>query len=202
MKYEDRVVIKNEKGEDAIIFHGLHLNDNKEVAFKYDNMGLFSSFDIVLNEEAKAIEVRQKDGKGKKILLFLKGENEKDFNRLLEFKYKIIEDLKAFSMNLLLGKESLIAFPIGEEKYPFFITSHTMLEDAHYSIKYYKGFEYCVKEMAKKLKKTIPFKDFSELQLILGEALQRALKVNLVSKAKFENEDVVYISLRDLVSII
>lgn len=202
MNYDDKVVLKNDKGEEVISFYGVHLNDNKEVAFRYDSKGFFSSLDIILNEEAKAIEIRQKDRKGKRVLLPLRGEYEKDFNRLMEFKQGVLNDLKTFSMDLLLGKEPLMAMPIESDKYPFYVTSETMLKKAHYSVKYYRGFEYCVKEMAKKLKKAVSFKDYSELQLILGEAIQRALYANLVTKSKFEDGEVVYINLRDLVSII
>lgn len=202
MEHKRTLTLRNKENEEAVTFLDLNLNDNKEVSFKSENKGIFDfSYEIILNEEKEAIEIRKKSKEGKKILLNLSDAYVNEFDRLMGFKRDILKDLSRLTNDLISGEEKIMAIEIEGGKYPYYVVSDSILNNAHYSIKYYKCLEYTVSHMAKKMKKNVVFNNFEELQFILGKAVEDAVKVNILEKVEHDNCKVVFLTLQDLISI-
>ncbi|MBP1309288.1 hypothetical protein JOD82_002308 [Paenibacillus sp. 1182] len=169
-------------GKHRITFSRPYLNNEKELTFLYCSEFIkCPALEFVLNEEKKAIEIR--DLKGQKVLILLKGSNTTFLGQALKMKEEILSKLKKYTQDLKTGKEIIFIFETTDAKCPYFFTSHSLLEAGQYSIKFEVGLNYFLNQHASK---DLP--DFMDVQRKFSK------KFALINKDRFlvRNNDEMY----------
>ncbi|ADO59411.1 hypothetical protein [Paenibacillus polymyxa] len=141
-----------------VIFSRPYLNNEKELTFLYCSEFIkYPTLEFVLNEDKKAIEIRNL--KGRKMLILLQDSNTTFLRQALKMKEEILSKLKKYTQDLKTGKEIIFIFETADSNYPYFFTSNTLLEAGQYSIKFEVGLNYFLNQHASK---DLP--DFMEVQ--------------------------------------
>lgn len=162
-----------------IVFSQPYLTDEKELEFR--NCSKFVHFPklrFILNEERKALELRQE---GMRTALILLTGNEAFLEKAKKAKDEIVKDVVSYSNTLKSGKEKIVVLSTGLEELPFYFTSNTILERGVYSIKFEKGL---IHYLNLHVKKEFPFSDFMEIQKELSNKFAQAN----VDRFKVENQ--------------
>jgi hypothetical protein len=160
-------VLKGQNGQEAT-FSSPYVNDEKVLEFKHCS---FFSGKVTLNEEKKAIELHNNK---KKILLLLKGENESLFKEMREVRTSILLDLRDLTKRFQAGEEPIYAIEYGSERYPYLITTPSVLDNGLYSVKYGKSILYFLNEGAKKKGKKWTITSYEGMIEAVSKALQKA----------------------------
>lgn len=105
-------------------------------------------------------------------------------NLATEQKQNIIKDINCLWKNILAGKEELLFFPLVEDDYPYFLTTPTILENGHFSIKYYEALVYAFNQGLKKQGKSIHIWNYENLVL----NLKPILKETMLQNSQYNNE--------------
>ncbi|WCK56988.1 hypothetical protein PP175_27750 (plasmid) [Aneurinibacillus sp. Ricciae_BoGa-3] len=136
--------LKTEKGQD-VTFYLPFLNDNRQLQFNF--CSAFQGADYIVDEDKKAVEIRRRD---KSTFIYFSKRDEQKFDQVMRVKQEILIDLRRLNQNFSTGKESLYAIESKDERYPFLITSPSIIDNGRFSIKYNKAIMYYINDKAKK----------------------------------------------------
>ncbi|MFF2531424.1 hypothetical protein ACFVS2_21190 [Brevibacillus sp. NPDC058079] len=160
------------QNDKKVIFTRPYLNDQRELMFLFcSEFNRFPNLHFVLNEEKKAIEIRQEGSK--RVYILLRGMNDSFYEQALNTKNDILDRLRKYTQALKTGKEKIYVFETGIKDCPYYFTSITILECGEYSIKFEKGLMYFLNEQGRKEK---PVNDFMEMQKLLSEKFSKVKK--------------------------
>jgi len=165
--YLERLEVKGKKG--VAIFSGLFFNEDNKLEFRYSNLPMFKNKRIIFDKEHESLLII---GFDKKVYIRLSPENVQALNL---FEKEIRNELVSLYKDITTGKEQLLCLNTGYDKYPYLITTETILENGEYSPKYSMALEYAFSD--KNLKNynigIYPnFKDYTDMQMKLGRAVE------------------------------
>lgn len=188
--YLERLEVKGKKG--VAIFSGLFFNEDNKLEFRYSNLPMFKNKRIIFDKEHESLLII---GFDKKVYIRLSPENVQALNL---FEKEIRNELVSLYKDITTGKEQLLCFNTGYDKYPYLITTETILENGKYSPKYSMALEYSFSN--KNLKNfnigIYPdFKNYDDMQKRLGEAI---LKLNLKPNYSYKGTKVIKTTLKEI----
>lgn len=182
--------IKVRKNNKEAIFSGLFLNEDEELEFAATNIDSLKKHTYVFNEEKGTLEV------GKWSIKL----EEEQVEKLKEIKNETRQDIINLYKKILKGEEDLLFLDITNDKYPYVITSKSILEAKIRSFKYQKALMYVFsEEVLKKYKKKtrFNFKNYEEFQKELGEKIKER---SLTPNKKYEGQDVLALKWKQIVN--
>lgn len=188
--YIKRLEVKGKKG--TAIFSGLIFNEDNVLEFKYSNLPMFKDKRIIFDKEHESLLII---GFNKKVYIRLSPENVQALNL---FEKEIRKELVSLYKDITTGKEQLLCLNTGYDKYPYLITTETILENGEYSPKYSMALEYAFSD--KNLKNynigIYPnFKDYTDMQMKLGRAVE---KLKLSPNYSYKGTKVVKTTLKEI----
>lgn len=184
--YVEELKLEGKKGE--AVFSGLILNENGKLEFKKSNLFANSGITFIFEENLNSLVINKLD---KDVRIKLSKEN---VEKIMNFRAEIMKDLNDLYVNIVSGKEKLICFPTELEKYPYHITTETILDKGMYSPKYIQALIYACSDKCLKrfnIGKYPNFKDYGDLQKRLAEAI---INLNLKS-SNYKNSEAVLTTL-------
>jgi hypothetical protein len=165
-----------------IIFSRPFLNNDRELMFLHCSEFLqFPKIQFFLNEEKKAIEIRSQGNKSG--LILLREMNQGFFEKAMQAKEFILNELRKYTQNLKSGKEKIYIFDSISKESPFYFVSNTLYELGQYSIKFEVGLLYFLNEQGKNNL------EFNEMQKNLSS---KFAKINKNRYKVQKNEDSYY----------
>lgn len=188
--YIDRIEVKGKKG--TAVFYGLFFNEDNKLEFKYSNLAMFKNKRILFEKERESLLI---EGFDKKIYIRLSPE---DVQNLSLFEEEIKKELISLYKNITNGTEKLLCMDTGYEKYPYLITTETIIENGEYSPKYNTALVYAFSSQNLKkhsINTNTDFKDFTDLQMKLGKAVK---KLNLKPNYSYKGNKVIQTTLKEI----
>lgn len=181
LQVKQSFVLKSSDGKEGKFLFPF-INDNKELEFKYCS---FFEGRVTLDIKRQGIRL---ESQKRKVVLMLKGENHTVYNEMLNVRNLILKDLTELTKRYKEGSETLIAFPYEDERYPFLITTQSVLDNGMYSTKYGKSILYFLNdEFKRKGKPTV--ETYESMLQSVGKTIQKMsgakLNEGYVGKQKY-----------------